>query len=288
MAAFYNQATLTFNGNVLTSNVTAGEIVEVLSADMDAVIATYSPDSSNVYIISIINNGSEDVSGLNVTSDLGAYTAGEDPQPKITVVPLTYTDGTVRYYVNGTEQPAPTVTSTSPLTVTGISVPAGGNAAIIYAVATNQYAPYGEGASITNTATVTGAGLTEITVSAVTTPSAEPVLSISKSLSPAAVEENGTVTYTFVIQNSGATEATTADDIIFSDIFDPVLSELTASFNGTPWTEGTEYTYDEATGTFTSAAGQISVPAATYTQDTATGAWSVQPGISTLVITGRI
>ena len=76
MAAFYNQATLTFNGNVLTSNVTAGEIVEVLSADMDAVIATYSPDSSNVYIINIINNGSEDVSGLTVTSDLGAYTTG--------------------------------------------------------------------------------------------------------------------------------------------------------------------------------------------------------------------
>lgn len=288
MAAFYNQATLTFNGNVLTSNVTAGEIVEVLSADMDAVIATYSPDSSNVYIINIINNGSEDVSGLTVTSDLGAYTTGEEPQPKITVVPLTYTEGSVRYYVNGVEQAAPTVTSTSPLTVTGISVPAGGNAAIVYAVMTNQYAPYGEDASITNTATVTGAGLTEITASAVTTPSADPVLSISKSLSPAAVEENGTVTYTFVIQNSGATEATTADDIIFSDVFDPVLSELTASFNGTPWTEGTEYTYDETTGTFTSAAGQISVPAAVYTQDTATGAWSVQPGISTIVITGRI
>ena len=288
MAAFYNQATLTFNGNVLTSNVTAGEIVEVLSADMDAVIATYSPDSSNVYIISIINNGSEDVSGLNVTSDLGAYTAGEDPQPKITVVPLTYTDGTVRYYVNGTEQPAPTVTSTSPLTVTGISVPAGGNAAIIYAVTTNQYAPYGDGASITSTAYVTGTGLTDISASSITTPSADPVLSISKSLSPASVEENGIVTYTFVIQNSGSTAATTADDIIFSDVFDPILSGLTAEFNGIPWTEGTEFTYDETTGTFTSSAGQIDVPAAEFTQDPVTGAWSIQPGISTIVITGRI
>jgi len=288
MAAFYNQATLTFNGNVLTSNVTAGEIVEVLSADMDAVLANYSPDSTNVYIINIINNGSEDVSGLTVTSDLGAYTTGEEPQPRIIIVPLTYTDGTVRYYVNGVEQSAPTVTSASPFTVTGISVPAGGNAVIVYAVTTNQYAPYGEGASIVNTATITGTGLTEVSASATTTPSSEPVLSISKSLSPAAVEENGTVTYTFVIQNSGSTEAAVSDDIIFSDTFDPVLSGLTATFNGTPWTEGVEYTYDEDTGTFTSSAGQISVPAAVYTQDVNTGAWSVQPGICTIVITGRI
>ena len=288
MAAFYNQATLTFNGNVLTSNVTAGEIVEVLSADMDAVLANYSPDSTNVYIINIINNGSEDVSGLTVTSDLGAYTTGEEPQPRIIIVPLTYTEGTVRYYVNGVEQSAPTVTSASPFTVTGISVPAGGNAVIVYAVTTNQYAPYGEGASIVNTATITGTGLTEVSASATTTPSSEPVLSISKSLSPAAVEENGTVTYTFVIQNSGSTEAAVSDDIIFSDTFDPVLSGLTATFNGTPWTEGVEYTYDEDTGTFTSSAGQISVPAAVYTQDVNTGAWSVQPGISTIVITGRI
>ena len=288
MAVFYNQATLTFNGNVLTSNVTAGEIVEVLSADMDAVLANYSPDSTNVYIINIINNGSEDVSGLTVTSDLGAYTTGEEPQPRIIIVPLTYTDGTVRYYVNGVEQSAPTVTSASPFTVTGISVPAGGNAVIVYAVTTNQYAPYGEGASIVNTATITGTGLTEVSASATTTPSSEPVLSISKSLSPAAVEENGTVTYTFVIQNSGSTEAAVSDDIIFSDTFDPVLSGLTATFNGTPWTEGVEYTYDEDTGTFTSSAGQISVPAAVYTQDVNTGAWSVQPGICTIVITGRI
>lgn len=288
MAAFYNQATLTFNGNVLTSNVTAGEIVEILSAEKDAVLAYYSPGSMNVYIISIKNNGSDDVTGLTVTSDLGEYTTGEPPQPKITVVPLTCTEGTVRYYVNGVEQPAPQVTSYSPLTVTGISVPAGGNAAIIYAVTTNQYAPYGDGASITSTAYITGTGLTEISASSITTPSADPVLSISKSLSPASVEENGIVTYTFVIQNSGSTAATTADDIIFSDVFDPILSGLTAEFNGVPWTEGTEFTYDETTGTFTSSAGQIDVPAAEFTQDPVTGAWSVQPGISTIVITGRI
>ncbi len=32
MASFYNQATLSYNGNLINSNVTAGEIVETLSA----------------------------------------------------------------------------------------------------------------------------------------------------------------------------------------------------------------------------------------------------------------
>jgi uncharacterized repeat protein (TIGR01451 family) len=288
MAAFYNQATLSFNGNVLSSNITAGEIVEVLSASVDAVITTYTTDSQNVYVINIINTGSAPVTGLTVTSDLGAYTTGEETQTKITVVPLTYITGTVNYYVNGVEQAAPTVTSASPLTVTGISVPAGGNAAIVYAVSTNQYAPYGTGASITNTVTVSGDGLTDITASAVTTPSAEPVLAISKSLSPTTVEENGSLTYTFIIQNTGGSPATADDDIIFSDTFTPVLNGLTATFNGVQWTESTQYTYDDVTGLFTTASGQITVPAATYTQDETTGAWTVQPGVSTLVITGTI
>ena len=288
MAAFYNQATLSFNGNVLSSNITTGEIVEVLSASKDAIIANYAPDSENVYVINIINTGSTDVTGLTVTSDLGAYTVGEETQPRITVVPLTYIEGSVNYYVNGVEQPTPTVTSISPLTVTGINVPAGGNASIVYAVRTNQYAPYGDGASITNTATITGNGITDITASATTTPSDEPVLAISKSLNPTTVEENGTLTYTFIIQNTGGSAATAADDIIFSDTFDPVLEDLTATLNGVQLAEGTAYSYNETTGEFTTTAGQITVPAATYVQDPSTGIWTVQPGVSTLVITGTI
>ena len=81
MAAFYNQATLSFNGNVLSSNITAGEIIGILSAYKDAIIPTYSPDSDNVYVINMVNSGSEDLTNLTVTSDLGAYTAGEAPSP---------------------------------------------------------------------------------------------------------------------------------------------------------------------------------------------------------------
>ena len=43
-----------------------------------------------------------------------------------------------------------------------------------------------------------------------------------------------------------------------------------------------------ATGLFATVEGQILVPAATYTQDPTTGAYSVSPGIATLVVTGTI
>ena len=58
--------------------------------------------------------------------------------------------------------------------------------------------------------------------------------------------------------------------MVITDTFAPVLNNLTAALNGTAWTAATDYTYNEATGTFSSTAGAITVPAATYTQDSTT------------------
>lgn len=285
MATFYNQATLSYNGTVTNSNITAGEIVEVLSADKYAVTNTYSADSDIVYIISIVNSGSSPVSNITLTDDLGAYPLGEEGG---TAVPLTYNEGSVGYYVNGIQQLPPTVTSASPLTVTGISVPAGGNALIVYSARTNSFAPLGTGASITNTASISGTGFETITASERITADTAIDLAITKALSPSSVEANGEVTYSFVIQNFGSNAVTAADDVVFSDTFSPALGSLTAEFNGTPWRAGTNYDYSETSGVFSSLCGQITVPAAQFVQDTATGEWSVQPGISTLTIKGNI
>ena len=180
------------------------------------------------------------------------------------------------------------MTSFSPLTVTGINIPADGNAAIIYSATANQYAPLGEGTSVTNTAVLSGAGITDVSASEQINPENTPSLEISKSLSPVAVEENGALTYTFVIRNYGSEPAARTDDVIFTDTFDPILKNLTATFNGATWTEGTNYTYNENTGEFTTLAGQITVPAAVFTQDTTTGVWSTQPGESIITISGNI
>lgn len=285
MASFFNQATLSYNGTVTSSNITTGEILEVLSATKTAVTNTYNTGDEIVFAVNIVNSGSASLNGLTMTDDLGAYSFGEPPAQ---AVPLTYTEGSVRYFVNGIPQPAPAAASVYPLTFTGLSVPAGGNAALIYAARVNEYAPLGEGVSVTNTAEINGTGITAVSAFESITPTDGAVLTISKSLSPVAVEENGSVTYTFTIQNSGSEAAGAADDVIFTDTFTPILTGLSVSFNGTPWSQGTDYSYDETSGAFSSLPGQITVPAASFSQDPDTGVWSVQPGISTLTITGNI
>ena len=74
---------------------------------------------------------------------------------------------------------------------------------------------------------------------------------------------------------------------VVTDTFDPRLSGLTVTLNGTALTAPAQYTYDAATGRFATVAGVITVPAATFTQNAA-GAYSVSPGTSTLTISGTI
>ena len=123
MAAFTNQATLSYNRGTTTSNVVTGELVEVLSASKTAVTDSYEPGGKITYIVSVVNSGTTGYTGLTLTDNLGSYTVGTS-----TFVPLDYVDGSLHYYIGGTEQAAPTVTAGPPMTVTGISVPAGGNA----------------------------------------------------------------------------------------------------------------------------------------------------------------
>ena len=100
--------------------------------------------------------------------------------------------------------------------------------------------------------------------------------------------DNERVTYTFVIQNSGNQPVVATDNAAITDTFDPRLTALTVTFDGTAWVQGVQYNYNETTGLFATVPGQITVPAATYTQDPVTGAYTVNPGIATLVVTGTI
>lgn len=282
MAQFTNQARLSYLDNVTVSNVAVGEILDAITITKTPVLDTYSENGSVFYVINIVNSGTASYNNLTVTDNLGAYSFGE-----LTLVPLDYVESSVRYFINGILQPTPTVDSTSPLTVSGISAPAGSNTTLVYEASVNQYAPLSEGSQIVNTATLTGSGLTPLTASSTVTAANGPQLSILKSISPVPVSAGGTVTYTFTISNTGNTPVIATDNAILTDIFDPILSDVTATFNGTALIEGTGYSYDEATGLFSTLNGQITVPAATYYQGP-DGSYTVTPGVSTLVITGTI
>ena len=284
MAQFTNQAQLTYNGTVVNSNVVVGEILEVVSAVKTAVGDTYSADGTVTYAVSVVNTGATAITGLTVTDNLGAYTQGTE-----TRTPLTYEDGSVRLFIGGVLQPAPTVTSASPLTVSGITLPADSDAVLLYSATVNDYAPLGVGESIVNTATVTGGGIpTPLTATETIVPEEGPSLRITKSLEPVPVAENGTLTYRFVIENFGNVAAIATDNLAVSDLFDPILSGITVTLDGTTLAEGTGYTYSEATGQFATLPGQITVPAATYAQDPVTGVWSVTPGTAVLTVSGTV
>lgn len=283
MATFTNQATLRYNGNVVNSNVTTGELIEVLSAAKTAVIDTYNQGSDITYVINIVNSGSVAFSGISVTDNLGAYTFGLE-----TLVPLDYVDGSVRYYVNGALQPAPIVAAGPPLVINGLTVPANGVTTVIYVARANQYAPLDLEGIITNTAVIAGGGVTEITVTETVTPDSGVRLTIAKSICPRTVTENGTLTYTFVIENTGNTPALVADNVSIGDVFNPILTDLTVTFNDVIWSEGVEYVYSEATGEFATVVGQITIPAATFVQDAVSGEWLIEPGIGVLTVTGTV
>lgn len=283
MATFFNQATLSYNGNTITSNITTGEIVEVLSAEKTAILPTYEQDGDITYVISIVNAGTTPYTNLTVTDNLGAYDFGTG-----TVVPLTYKTGSVKYFINGILQPAPTVTDENPFTVTGINVPANSNALIIYEADVNGFAPIASGSVITNQAVISGCGLAnDITVTETVTVIDNPLLSITKSLSPTVVNENGEITYTLTIINNGNAPIVATDDVVVADTFDPILSDITVTLNGAVLGAG-DYSYDEATGEFATTAGVVTVPAATYTQNPATGEIVTTPGTAVITITGTI
>ena len=240
-------ATLTYTGGTVDSNIVTGELREVLTVVKTAVNKSYELGGRVTYVISLSNSGTVALTGLTLTDDLGGYAFGGT-----TLYPLAYVEGSLRYFQNGVLQDMPAVVAGPPMTVTGVTVPAGGSALVVYETAVTRYTPMAAESTVT------------------------------------AVAANGQLTYTFTIQNRGNTAVTAADDVTLRDVFKPILKNITVTYNGTAWSAGTEYTYSETTGEFVSAVGQITVPAATYTQDPVTGVWSVTPGSSVLVITGTV
>lgn len=284
MASFTNQATLRYNGLTVSSNTVTGQMISPLNLTKTAGADVYAPGDTVSYVISLVNDGSTTYEGLTLTDDLGGYEIGTG-----SAYPLSYVANSVRYFINGVLQSAPGVTPGGPLVISGLSVPAGGNAMLVYETEVTAAAPLTAGSVITNTATVTGPGLnTPLEATAEITVQTGAELTIVKSLFPATVAENGQLTYTFLIQNYGNEAAEAAAGITVSDLFDPILSNLTVALDGQPLTLTTDYTYAQATGQFDTVSGVITVPAATYAQTASTGDWVVTPGEATLTVTGTV
>ena len=259
MALFTNFATLSYQGRSVHSNTVTGEILETLSAAKTAAAESYSPGEDLSYVLSLVNTGDTELSGLTVTDDLGAY-----------------------------EYAGTAVTAGPPMVVTGLTVPAGGSLMLVYEAMPTVYAPPTADGTILNTATVTGPGLAvPVTASAEVPAAQEAELSVRKTLSPAQVLPGGELSYSFTLENSGNTPVLASENAVLQDAFDPILSGISVSLDGTPWTAGVNYSYAQASGEFATLPGQLTVPAASYTQNP-DGSWTLTPGTVTLTVTGTL
>ena len=285
MATFYNQATLSYGGNVVNSNTTEAELLSGLTITKTAVSDSYTAGGNIAYVVTLSNMGGSAYNALTVTDNLGAYTIPSGGS----AVPLDYVAGSLYYYLDGVLQPTPTVSAVGDLEISGIDLPAGSTATFVYEARANEFAPIVAGSAITNTASTNGGvGVGVISADATVGVRENPQLTIAKAVCPAVITDNDRVTYTIIVQNLGNAPILATDGVIVSDLFSPVLSDLNVTLNGTDLVAVTDYTYDATSGAFATVDGVITVPAATYTQDPTTGAITTVPGVSVLTITGTV
>lgn len=284
MSEYFNQASIAYNNIVANSNIVTTSFSSDVTLSGSAGSETYNTGDTIVYSYSIINNSGSALSCLDFSSDLGAYECGGG-----SLQPLDYADGSLRYYVNGVLQPTPAVDASNGLAVSCLNIPVDGNAMLLYSVQVNQYAPLGPFGSIASSANISGEGCCDSAETDVTINHASGIqLSISKSVCPQSGSCSRPVTYTLLIQNNGSQPVVATDNVTITDSFNPILDITEVRFNGELWNNPANYSYNSATGLFTTAAGQITVPAATFTQDGETCLWTTTPGTSTLTITGTI
>lgn len=284
MAHFTNQATLTYTGGTVVSNIVTGELLDILAVSAAALPASYGgPGDVITFIVGITNSSAAPVTDLTLLDNLGEYTFGD-----LTLYPLTYIPDSLLFFSSGRQQTPPPAAVGSAVSFGPFAVGANGSVVLIYQARVNEYAPLSAGGAVTSRFSLTGGSAGPVAATETVNFVPLPVLGICKSLSPASVSENGTLTYTFIIRNFGGAAAGTDENAVISDTFSPVLSDLEVSFNGSAWTAPDNYSYDAASGIFTTAPGQITVPAAAYAQDPATGAWSGEPGQSVLTVTGTV
>lgn len=284
MENFQNKATLSFNGRITNSNVTTGEIIDIVSATKTAVVGTYSANGNVTFIISIVNSETTPLTNVMITDDLG-----EDIYCGHKHNPLSYVDGSCKYYIDGELQknPPKVIQKDNSIIIQNLLVPQNGNTIIAYEAVANKFAPVSVGSTITNKANIFYNEFRDkIQVRETIKVRENANLTISKLLSPESITEDSVITYTFIIQNTGNIN-TAKDSVIITDTFNPKFDNIYVTLNDKPLTLDKDYTYSSKTGVFSTEKTKIVVPKATYSRNS-DGVVITDPGVVVIKITGKL
>ena len=282
-----NRANLRYTYGAVTetvaSNLASTVLNDPLTVTKSSLETAYRGGEPITYVITVTNGSSTALSNVTIEDDLGTYA----PQTGAQATPLTYI-GPAQLYLDGvfSAELTPAITEGS-VTFTIPAIAPGSNATILYKAEPNEYAPMLAGSKITNTASFTPAvGAEPIAASHTIPAEAYAAVTIEKEMSPNPVADGAALVNTFTVTNTGNTEAV---DLVLTDAFMTPLNDLAVTVDGVAVPE-TDFTFENNVLTLPAegAATALTVPAATYTQDPATGAVSFVPGVTTVVVTGTI
>ncbi len=281
-----NQATLNYRfGSVSTStvsNITAAVIEGSFDLEKTALNESYRAGQNITYFINVSNNGPV-LENLTVDDNLGSYEFGE-----LILTPLDYV-GPARLFINGAFVSNLTpIAEENGITFLISSIPAGGNAQIIYQAKTNEFAGCCCGCEITNTVSAECDCTCNTPAVASNTIIADCFadLRIVKSVCPNPIVCGENISYVFDITNYGNIPAT---DVVLTDVFTPPLTDLTVIFNGEE-IPATDYSYVVGVLTIPGEGSSLdlTVPASTCEQDPATGVITATPGKIQIIVSGTI
>lgn len=287
MPTIENFATVTYTSDGVAttrvSNLAEIELNSSLSFSKVTLGDTFTATSSVTYVLSVTNGSASTVNNLVVTDNLGTFVLGTTE-----ITPLTFEEPAL-LLINGQDASAQLTTDTSVAGSVTFSFPTlapGATANIIYNALPNGFAPLASGSTITNTATLTSdSACADGNATATVTVADAADIEVVKTMSPNPAICGDTVTYTIRIYNYGNIPA---ENVQLTDTFTPAPENISVFRNGVLLT-GTTYTYIDGTLTVppTGVDGDT-VPAATFTRDSVTGAVTVSPGVVEYVITGTI
>ena len=282
MATILNQATLTYTYGDTTaqtlSNIASTERQASLTLTKRVLEAGYRAGGELTFLLSLANCGLSTLQNVAITDDLAAYTPAGMQTP---VVPLTYT-GPAELYLNGVFSETLTpVPSDEGVTFTIPALPAGANALLLYKARVNGFAPLAVGSTITNTVSL--AAPDALTASAEVPVDSYALVTVEKEMRPDPITDGSTLSVVFTIENSGNTEATALE---LTDDLPLPLTDVTVTVNGV---ETTDFTFENNRLTLPGQGGTaLTVPAATFAQSAETGAVSIAPGVTAVVLTGTV